>query len=136
MSKVVINKQTECWEWQAGMTHDGYGRFWWENRNMVAHKFSSVALGDVLKENEQFDHLCRVRHCVNPAHLDRVSARINVLRGETITARNSTKTHCKNGHIFSPNNVSQAPFNLERNARICRICKNVWNVAYRRRKQG
>lgn len=51
------------------------------------------------------DHLCRNRACCNPAHLEPVSVGENVLRGVGHTARNAAKTHCDNGHEFTPENT-------------------------------
>lgn len=47
------------------------------------------------------DHLCRVRRCVNPAHMEVVLITTNVMRGEGAPARHARKTHCKNGHAFT-----------------------------------
>jgi hypothetical protein len=51
------------------------------------------------------DHLCRNKACVNPAHLEPVTNRENVLRGVGLSAENARKTHCKRGHPLSGDNV-------------------------------
>ncbi len=51
------------------------------------------------------DHLCRVRNCVNPAHLEPVTHRENTLRGDGVTAINARKTSCHRGHPFAGENL-------------------------------
>jgi len=52
------------------------------------------------------DHLCRVRACCNPAHLEVVTNRVNILRGEGPTAINARAETCVKGHPFSGDNLS------------------------------
>jgi DNA (cytosine-5)-methyltransferase 1 len=54
-------------------------------------------LQHLIPEGLELDHLCRVRNCVNPAHLEPVDKKTNLARG-TRRGRNSGKTHCKYGH--------------------------------------
>ena len=56
------------------------------------------------------------------------TTRENLLRGETITARNAAKTHCVRGHPFDEQNTRYAL-----GGRICRTCKR-WHAANQRRK--
>ena len=64
------------------------------------------------------DHICRNRLCVNPAHLEIVSVKENVLRGVGISAENSRKTHCIDGHEFNEENTLV----LKDGSRVCRAC--------------
>ncbi|WP_353848602.1 HNH endonuclease signature motif containing protein [Cellulomonas sp.] len=68
----------------------------------------------------QLDHLCRVRECVNPLHLELVTQRENILRGESPAAHHARKTHCDHGHEFTPENTYRAPSRPR--TRICRAC--------------
>lgn len=105
-----VEIRPSCWNWR-GSVNDGYAIFsvqcdrktkWKRYR---AHRFiyelmrGPVPLGLVL------DHLCRNRACVNPEHLEVVPNKVNVLRGVGLTAQNARKTHCKNGHEFTPANT-------------------------------
>lgn len=60
------------------------------------------------------DHLCRVRSCVNPAHLEAVTQRVNTLRGG-----NAAKTHCKHGHPFDDRNTMRHSNPRHRRCREC-----------------
>jgi hypothetical protein len=66
----------------------------------------------------QVDHLCRVRDCVNPAHLDPVTKRENNLRSKSPFAEAARATHCANSHPFSPENLANEP-----GRRCCKTCK-------------
>jgi hypothetical protein len=63
------------------------------------------------------DHLCRERHCFNPAHLESVTHRQNILRGTAPSVDNYLKTHCKHGHPFDETNTV-----WRRGHRQCLIC--------------
>jgi len=66
----------------------------------------------------ELDHLCRVRRCVRPSHLEPVSRRENLLRGVTIPAAHVAKTHCPAGHPYVGANLELRP----RGYRVCRTC--------------
>lgn len=127
LSRAIINRDTGCWEWSGGKFNTGYAKFTVADRRRVAHEilwemwYGPKPLGKVL------DHLCRVRHCVNPAHLELVTHRENTLRGVGATARNATKERCPRGHLLVGENLI-----LENNgvngARRCRICRRAQNL--------
>lgn len=107
ISKVRMNSETGCWEWTASKQPNGYGigRRW--GRALGAHRIAWVLAGGRLNEwpREHIDHLCRVRHCVNPAHMELVEARENIRRGVSKVAVQIAQTHCVHGHPFSGDNL-------------------------------
>ena len=111
-----VNKTDTCWIWTAYRDKDGYGRF--GNPNIPAHRWAYQSLNGPIPNGLTLDHLCRVPACVNPAHLEPVSSRLNTLRGIGISANNATKTHCKNGHEFNATNTRITVDGTRR----CRIC--------------
>jgi hypothetical protein len=75
------------------------------------------------------DHLCRVRACCNPDHLEPVSRAVNVARGSA-RAGAPRHTECPNGHLLTPENTARNG----RSRRTCRTCKNEASRRYRTRK--
>lgn len=112
-----VDKSGECWLWTKA-TQKGYGVFWVPPQNRRAHVVAYNLLVGPVPEGLDLDHLCRVRHCVNPSHLEPVTRKENVLRGETRAAENAAKTHCVRGHPFDDENTRISPKGL----RICREC--------------
>lgn len=113
-----------CWMWTAAK-NQGYGIFWnGEHRDngsdilVPAHRFSYELLVGSIPLNFHIDHLCRNPSCVNPAHLEPVTCRENLLRGQTIYAANAAKTMCPKGHDFDAENT----YLSKRNERKCRTC--------------
>jgi len=70
--------------------------------------------------SETLDHLCRHRSCVEVSHLEAVTSRENLLRGETIVAANAVKTHCPKGHALSEDNL--LTYSLKLGMRACAEC--------------
>lgn len=117
-SKVV--QGDGCWTWAGTIDQDGYGSFSLGSRgHRRAHRLSYEHFVGPIPEGLTIDHLCRNRACVNPAHMEPVTNRENVLRGEGITAELARQTACKHGHEFTPENTY-----LWRGKRICRACRD------------
>ena len=76
-----------CWRWLGARTWDGYGRVWHDRRSARAHRVTYALLVGPVPAGHVLDHLCRVRDCVNPTHLEPVTVRVNTLRGDGPTAR-------------------------------------------------
>ena len=109
-----------CWIWDARLNRNGYGSYMHPDsqKMVVAHRYSyEVAVGPI-PPGLQLDHLCRVRNCVNPGHLEPVTQRENLLRGETITAKSAGATHCPAGHEYAGGNLYINP----KGHRFCREC--------------
>ena len=69
-----------CWLWGLALTPKGYGRIKIRNRNVRAHRVSYEAFCGPIPSGMVIDHSCRVRHCVNPAHLEPVTDAENLRR--------------------------------------------------------
>ena len=78
----VVPQPTGCWLWTANTTgRNGYGRFSGDGGQMLAYRWTYEQLVGPVPEGMELDHLCRVRLCVNPSHLEPVSHRENCMRG-------------------------------------------------------
>lgn len=132
-AKVVVDA-AGCWIWQGYLIPNGYARISVGGLRMYAHRASYEAFVGPIPNGLEIDHLCRVRHCANPEHLEPVTREMNVRRGisaEVNRQRHAARTHCKRGHPFDEDNTKRKP-----RGRSCRACSRDWMRAARaRRKQ-
>jgi HNH endonuclease len=116
MSKVVQVTESGCWIWMGALNWAGYGMFWHEGRFVRAHRISYIEHKGLIPAGLEPDHLCRVRCCINPHHLEAVTRKTNLNRGIN---HESTKTHCPQGHPYDETNTYRSG---TKKARVCRIC--------------
>lgn len=84
-----------CWLW-TGHRHitEGYGQFSVSGKIVPAHRWIWEQERGPIPPGLQLDHLCRIRYCVNPDHLEIVTQRTNILRGKGVAADRARQTHC------------------------------------------
>jgi hypothetical protein len=116
----------------------GYGRVGYQGKSYDAHRLVYILSEGPVAEGKELDHLCRVRHCVNPDHLREVTRRENLLADGSLSIAkiHAEKTHCKHGHEFTSENTYQW-----RNQRHCLACRRVtdkerWPKRKEQRKQS
>jgi hypothetical protein len=117
-----VEKTDGCWLWTGGLDRYGYGRFWNGERYVRAHRFAYELLVGPIPEGHDIDHVrkngCTHRNCVHaPEHLEPVTRRVNLLRGDTLVAANAAKTHCPAGHPYDDENTC-----VSGGKRYCRAC--------------
>lgn len=110
----------DCWLWMGKLDPTDYGSF---SRFPIlgtkAHRISYFLLVGELPKELVLDHLCRIRHCVNPDHLELVTRSVNSRRGAP-AAINRSKTHCPEGHEYLGGNLVIDT----RGSRNCRVCRS------------
>ena len=110
-----------CWEWTASKFPQGYAQFRGE-RAAVAHREAYLTLVGPVPQPLVLDHLCRVRHCVNPAHLEPVTQQTNILRGilPAVNVSRSNTDMCRNG--LHPWTVENIKINATTGKQQCKPC--------------
>jgi len=126
--KVVIGEP--CWIWIAHKNKNGYGYMGISNKLVLVHRFSYELRFGLIPAGLTIDHLCRNRACVNPHHMETVSNRENILRGESPPAKMARATHCINGHAFTTENT----YLTKRGHRDCRACHRKRQREYNRKE--
>lgn len=127
-----------CWIWTGRAQGRGHGQIMLDGKHLGTHRVAYELLVGPIPEGLVLDHLCHNgsgcrggedclhRRCVNPAHLEPVTMRENVLRGEGPAAKQAAQTRCIRGHEFTPENTR-----IRANgSRQCLTCHNL-----RRREQ-
>ena len=116
-----------CWEWTAGRNWVGYAKFDANGRTEAAHRWAYRQLIGPIPEGLTLDHLCKNRACVFPDHMEPVTMRENVLRGNGLSAIAARQTHCTHGHPFDEANTRREPDGH----RSCRACGRIRQQRYR-----
>lgn len=119
-----------CWLWTASLDGKGYGKIGVKGKLLQAHRLSYEMVLGAIPDGLVLDHLCRIRHCVNPGHLEPVTQRVNLLRGQTLTAKEVQVTHCPQDHPYDEANTYQYG-----NNRKCRACRREHRMAFDERQR-
>lgn len=118
-----------CWNWIGSLCNKGYAQIQVNLQILMVHRASYELFIGPISGGMTLDHLCKNKRCFNPTHLEQVTNRENILRGNNRAAQQARQTHCKNGHKFNSENTR-----LWKNHRSCKICSAIWMKAFRERK--
>ncbi|MFC8490724.1 HNH endonuclease signature motif containing protein [Streptomyces sp. NPDC057235] len=139
-----VDQSNGHWLWTGAINPNGYGYFSLGGRagkSVTAHRAAHVLFIGPIPEGAVVDHLCRVKRCVNPAHLEAVTQKENMRRGNASIAvalsnrrRGEEMTHCRKGHEYTVENTKYEA--RKGNRRPSRRCIECQKAGYRRRKYG
>lgn len=117
-----------CWLWTGVLNSHGYGRLRRAGRFVPAHRHFYVMLRGQIPDGLELDHLCRVRHCVNPDHLEPVTRAENLRRALAVR---EAREVCSKGHQLTEDNVYRPKGTYLR----CRRCNTEQQQARRQRNK-
>lgn len=105
-----------CWLWTGAANSKGYGQVGVRGVSRSTHRVAYELLVGPIPDGLQIDHLCRVRLCCNPSHLEPVTHMENHMRRPDVH-----KSHCIHGHEMTPENTIVKNFrgSVRRNCRVC-----------------
>lgn len=117
-----------CWLWTGSTSSHPYGRITFEGKTWLAHRLSHLAFKGFLDDSLVIDHLCSVKVCVNPEHLEQVTQGENVLRAASLI------TQCPSGHEYTEDNTGYygARPGKKTPSRYCKECNR---LKYWKRKE-
>lgn len=125
-----IEKTNSCWLWKGSITDRGYGQY----SSKLVHRLIWQLKNGPVPKGLELDHLCRVRSCVNPVHLEAVTHAENNRRGNSPSAMAMRKTHCFRGHRLSEDNIYRHKGKKSakrKNWRICKECHIINNAKFK-----
>jgi hypothetical protein len=113
-----------CWNWQLSKERGGYGKIKVAYKSKLAHRVSYEVFVGEIPNGLQLDHICKVRACVNPAHLEPVTAKENLHRSslKELWAAKKEVTHCPQGHKYTTANTLIKQNKWGNDCRNCRTC--------------
>ncbi len=120
-----------CWLWNGPLSSDGYGKFQMRSRSRIAHRAAYEIIVGPIPAGLELDHLCRVRHCVNPEHLEPVTQAENTRRSDIPWMVVKRSGRCKNGHLLAETGIKRR--RGDRQHIICGECHRAYSRKASRR---
>jgi hypothetical protein len=112
LAALYVVQADGCWLWQGAIDWVGYGEVWWRGKRHRAHRAVYQELRHTLQDGTELDHVCRVKRCVNPDHLEIVTHAENLRRHYAASV-----VACPKGHLYDEANIYR-----DHGKRRCREC--------------
>lgn len=107
-----------CWYWTGAINSRGYGQWGVNGVSRSTHRVAYELLVGPIPDGMTIDHLCLIKRCCNPAHLEVVTGAVNAGRYAALI------THCPQGHPLSGSNLITKTNARGKTYRNCRECAN------------
>lgn len=131
-ARVSPEPNTGCWLWMGQSNGRGYGRLHLHDHQLVlAHRFSWEIHKGLVPDGLELDHLCKVKICVNPDHLEPVTHEENIARGNGGWMQRA-QTECVNGHEFTAENTYNYLSKRGISKRQCKECNRIRSRLWQR----
>jgi hypothetical protein len=111
----LIVQPSGHWRYGLQVNSEGYASICFDGEKHYAHRFSCELYNGPIPFGFDVDHLCRLRWCVAPMHLQAVPRSVNIRRAYR---------ECKRGHdLEDPANY----YTRKNGGRLCKPCNNLRN---------
>ena len=128
-AKIAHEPNTGCWLWAGALNRDGYGSVHMDGHNLGAHRVVYESEVGPIPDGLEIDHLCRTRCCVNPAHLEPVTAKENARRRPPMEHKFQKLSEvCRNGHPRTADNTDI----VEGRYNSCKVCRANYKAKLKR----
>jgi hypothetical protein len=116
--KVSPAPSHECWLWRGAVGNSGYGNVGRNKVTFLAHRLGYEFTYGPVPVGLDLDHLCRVKLCVNPVHLEPVTFLVNMRRRYALNP-DTRPEYCLRGHRWTEFNTYIIPSNGRRRCLDC-----------------
>lgn len=120
LRRILVKSEGGCWLPKSSRS-DSYYEISYEGRRWLLHRLTYILTQGQISDGLEIDHLCRVRNCCNPDHLEAVTSAENSRRG-LCGVLHTQKTHCPYGHPLIESNTYVYRPRSKGVQRICKIC--------------
>ena len=122
--KKVTVRTDGCWQF-TGAVWRGYGRIHVDSGTRLVHRVAWEAANGPIPDGLTIEHRCNNTLCVNTEHMELVTRAENARRARMRTGwgeHQRRKTHCRNGHPFTPENTHIVQRSNGKTERRCKTC--------------
>ena len=139
LTRVTLN-DNGCWIWQMGLGAHGYAAIGIGQRALgtgVGHRVAYTLFKGPIPDGLTIDHLCNVRACLNPDHLEAVTQEENNRRRDERFIKENPLFECGHSreHYGFVRKSGKHPSGNRKEQLTCRPCYINYNRTYNERRK-